>query len=146
VWLPFVVARRARLGGRGGARPALGRTAVLGSRFWDQQARFRLCIGPIGRGLFGRLLPSGSEFRVVVQLARFFVGPDLDFDVQLVLRRDEVPRCRLGDRTPEAPRLGWSTWLGTRPRAADAADAVLGRHLVTRATGAVSAAAERSAA
>jgi type VI secretion system protein ImpH len=66
---------------------------------------------------------------VLAQLTRFFVGQECDFDVQLVLRRDEVPGCRLGDTGPRAPRLGWSTWLKTKPFAADAGDTVLGRHL-----------------
>jgi len=131
-WLPLSEENRSRLGAGGHeANNVLGRTAVLGKRFWDQQARFRLRIGPLGLGLFCDLLPSGRQFRVLAQLTRFFVGQELDFDVQLVLRRDEVPRCRLGETGPRAPRLGWSTWLKTKPFADDADDAVLGRHLTS---------------
>jgi type VI secretion system protein ImpH len=131
-WLPLSEENRSRLGGKdGAANNTLGGTAVLGKRFWDQQAGFRLRIGPIGLGLFGDLLPSGREFRVLAQLTRFFVGQESDFDVQLVLRRDEVPGCRLGETGPRAPRLGWSTWLKTKPFAADADATVLGRHLTS---------------
>jgi type VI secretion system protein ImpH len=132
-WLPLSEDNRSRLGGGGReANNALGQTAVLGKRFWDQQARFRLRIGPIGLGLFCDLLPSGREFRALAQLTRLFVGQELDFDVQLVLRRDEVLRCRLGDTGPHAPRLGWSSWLRTKPFTRDADDAVLSRHLTSR--------------
>jgi type VI secretion system protein ImpH len=131
-WLPLSEDNRSRLGaGAGEANNVLGRTALLGRRFWDQQARFRLRIGPIGFGFFCELLPCGREFRALAQLTRFFVGQELDFDVQLVLRRDEVPRCRLGDTGPRGPRLGWSTWLKTKPFAHDADQAVLGRHLTS---------------
>jgi type VI secretion system protein ImpH len=133
-WLPLVEENRSRLGRAGrpgeedrGAHNVLGRTAVLGKHFWDQQAGFRLRLGPMGFEEFSELLPSGSRFRVLVQLARFFVGQGLDFDVQLVLKADEVPVFRLGDRGPVAPRLGWSTWLRGGARTRDVDDTVLGR-------------------
>jgi type VI secretion system protein ImpH len=42
---------------------------------------------------------------------------ELDWDVRLVLRRDEVPGIMLG----RSVRLGWTTWLG-RPRGASDPD------------------------
>src|SRR4029453_11938471 len=47
---------------------------------------------------------------------RNYVGFEFDWDVQLVLARDEVPGILLG----REGELGWTTWLGTRrvgPRA-----------------------------
>jgi type VI secretion system protein ImpH len=138
-WLPLTEENRSCLGQAGlpgrddrGANNRLGQTAVLGRRFWDQQAGFRLRLGPLGFELFSELLPSGHQSRVLNQLARFFVGQALDFDIQLVLRADEVPACRLGDRGPRAPRLGWSTWLSAQPRMQDTDDTVLGRHWTRR--------------
>lgn len=138
-WLPLVEDNCSRLGRAGrpgqddrGAHNALGRTAVLGRRFWDQQAGLRLRLGPVGFEQFSELLPSGRQFGVLVQLARFFVGQGLDFDVQLALKAQEVPVCRLGDIGPGSPRLGWSTWLGGAPRTRDADDTVLGRHWTWR--------------
>ena len=137
-WLPLVEENRSRVGRAGrpgeddrGAHNVLGRTAVLGKRFWDQQAGFRLRLGPMGYAEFLELLPMGSRFRVLVQMTRFFVSQGLDFDVQLVLKGEDVPVCRLGDRGPGAPRLGWSTWLGGGVRARDVDDTVLG-HRWTR--------------
>jgi predicted component of type VI protein secretion system len=34
----------------------------------------------------------------------------VEYEVQLILQRDEVPMCLLGDDT-EAPQLGWVTWM-----------------------------------
>jgi type VI secretion system protein ImpH len=65
----------------------------------------------------------------LVELTRFFTGITLDFDAQLVLKAAEVPPCRLGRPGPEALRLGWSSWLKTKPFGRDASEAILGRHL-----------------
>jgi type VI secretion system protein ImpH len=143
-WLPLAEDSRSRLG-RVGQHHALGRTAVLGRRFWDQQARFVVRLGPLRLEEFSALLPTGDRFGALVQLIRFFVGQSLDFDIRLVLRADEVPACRLGDRGPDAPRLGWSTWLRHTPRTRDADDTVLGRHW-TRASAPSGRASARRAA
>lgn len=55
---------------------------------------------------------------------RFYVGPVLQFDVQLVLRADEVPWSRLGDESPAGPRLGWCGWAKTEEFDRDAGDAL----------------------
>jgi len=149
-WLPLAEDSRSRLGSAspgigGGAHNILGRTAVVGRRFWDQQARFRLRVGPLGFAHFCDLLPSGRLFGTMVQLTRFFVGQALDFDIQLVLRAPEVPACRLGERGPRAPRLGWSTWLGRGSRTRDVEDTVLGQHWTARGTVAAQASGRRVA-
>jgi type VI secretion system protein ImpH len=138
-WLPLTDENRSRLGQARrpgeddrGAHNVMGRTAVLGRRFWDQQARLRLRLGPLTFEQFSELLPSGRQFGVLVQLARFFVGQGLDFDIQLVLKADEVPACRVGGLGPRAPRLGWSTWLAGPPRTRDADNTMLGRHWMRR--------------
>lgn len=123
-WLPLSDEDRSRLGA-GAANSGLGVNAVLGSRVWDQQAKFILRMGPLRYVVFCDLLPSGTAFQPLVRLTRFFVGQEFDFDVQLVLERTEVPRCGLGETGPTAPRLGWSTWLKTREFARDADDTVL---------------------
>jgi type VI secretion system protein ImpH len=99
--------------GRNQALSALGSGAVLGGRVWDQAAGFELTLGPLSLGQFLDFLPLGRGFRSLTQLVRFTVGDGLDFSVRLALKGAEVPPCRLGC----GPRLGWSAWLTTRPRA-----------------------------
>ena len=48
----------------------------------------------------------------------------IEFEVQPVLKADEVPECSLSDEALHAPRLGWMSWLRTEPFEADAPDAV----------------------
>ncbi len=107
-----------------GGNTRLGVEAVVGSRVWHTQSRFRVRLGPLGYDRFCELLPCGPASPPALALTRFFAGQEFDFDFQLVLRASEVPPCRLGATGPTAPRLGWSTWVTSRPPAADVDDPV----------------------
>jgi type VI secretion system protein ImpH len=55
---------------------------------------------------------------------RFYVGPELDFDVQLVLVASDVPPLQLlAEGGGPGPRLGWNTWLVSTPLDHDADEA-----------------------
>jgi type VI secretion system protein ImpH len=117
-WLVLDEDQRTAIGatgaaGRNQALSGLGSGAVLGGRVWDQAAGFELTLGPLSLGQFLDFLPLGRGFRSLTQLVRFTVGDGLDFSVRLALEGAEIPPCRLGC----GPRLGWSAWLTTRPRA-----------------------------
>jgi type VI secretion system protein ImpH len=106
-WLKITEENRARLGE---ANNAVGESAVAGSQIWDQQAKFKIRVGPLGFAGFERLLPGGDMHRPFIQMTRYVSGQEFDFDIQLVLKAPEVPWCRLGDARA---RLGLSTWLKT---------------------------------
>jgi type VI secretion system protein ImpH len=77
----------------------------------------------MGFGDYQRLLPSGNSIRRLRDWVLNYVAHQFGFDVQLVLRGNEVPDCKLG----AGARLGWSTWLKNKPGpfAKDADDLVL---------------------
>lgn len=103
----------------------LGVDAVSGARVWDVQGSFRIRIGPLDYAGFLRFLPEGPDLGRLGDLVRFYVGPDLAYDVQLVLDADEVPDLVLGDAVgPAAARLGWNTWLGRDPARATVDDSI----------------------
>jgi type VI secretion system protein ImpH len=102
----------------------LGRDALLGDRAWDVQGMFRLVIGPLAYERYLDLLPGTGTHRALRQLVRLFVGPELDFDIELVLKAAEAPPCHLGGTGKGAPRLGWNSWLHTRAAPLDVAGAV----------------------
>lgn len=122
-WLLLSAESRSRLG-PGEAQNALGVSTVAGRRVWDQQAKFRLRLGPLTFATFCQFLPAGRAFRSLIQFSRFFAGQEYDFDVQLVLKAAEVPWCRLGALGEGPPRLGWSAWLKTGEFTHDAAEAI----------------------
>ena len=103
----------------------LGVGAVVGDEVWDQSARVRIKIGPLSLERYAEFLPTGSAFKPLQELTRFFSNDELDFEVQLILKREEVPRCELGAEQGIAPQLGWTTWGLTGQMTRDVADTVL---------------------
>jgi type VI secretion system protein ImpH len=108
----------------------LGVDAVAGERVWDVESKLRIRLGPMTYKQFVEFLPDRERvpgrksFYLLVQLARQYVGPERDFDVQLLLKGGEAPECVLTSADGEGTRLGWNSWLGSREFAAPVGDAV----------------------
>ena len=116
-WLPLDEVSRCRLG-ETAATGLLGLTAVIGERVWDCQHKFRIVMGPMSLREFQRFLPGGASLRRLVAWVRNYVGDELLWDVNLVLKKDEVPPLVLGQQS----QLGWTTWLTSQPPPRDADD------------------------
>ncbi|MGV8073229.1 MAG: type VI secretion system baseplate subunit TssG [Syntrophobacteraceae bacterium] len=97
----------------GAANSSLGVDAVCGSQAWESQTKFRVNLGPMGYEAFVRLMPSGDMLDPIFSLVRYIVGIEYEFEIGVILLREEVPPCVLGAATPTSPRLGWSTWVKT---------------------------------
>jgi len=116
-WLTLDLEEQSRLPS---PRPGVGRhnrlgvDVVVGSRVWDVQSKFRLRVGPLTYEQFRGLMPNGRTLRPLCQLTRTYAGPELDFDVQPVLKPNEVPWCQLG-AGGDGALLGWNTWLRKHP-------------------------------
>jgi type VI secretion system protein ImpH len=119
-WLPLPERDVFRLGGST-MNGTLGGSIVLGSRFFSCQHKFRVVLGPLGYDDYQSFLPCGSRIGHVVALVRNYSGDELAWDVNLILKWQEVPAMRLDGEY----RLGWTTWLGERPVEEDADDLVL---------------------
>jgi type VI secretion system protein ImpH len=111
-WLKLDQENLSRLGI---ANSRLGLSTVLGRRVWDNQSKFRLKVGPLTYKKFIAFLPVGSAFKPATELTRLLVGLEFDFDLQLILKAPEVPGCVLTTRARRRPRLGWTSWLKTKP-------------------------------
>jgi type VI secretion system protein ImpH len=107
-----------------GRNHQLGVSVIVGERIWDVQSKFRLRLGPVSYAQFRRLMPNGDGLRPLCQFTRAYVGPELDFDVQPVLKAAEVPWCRLGADGSDGAYLGWNTWVGGNALGQDVDDAV----------------------
>ncbi|MEM1431685.1 MAG: type VI secretion system baseplate subunit TssG [Pseudomonadota bacterium] len=104
-----------------GSPTGLGRTSSVGARVWTRNAKFRLRIGPLSLPEYERLLPGGASLRSLKAIVRNYAGDALDWDVNLVLKREEVPKAVLGKTT----RLGQTSWIGTQETTEDADDLYL---------------------
>jgi type VI secretion system protein ImpH len=116
-WLPLGEDQETRLG-PGGRNSRLGAGIVLGKRFWDQTAAIRLTLGPLKLADFLAFLPSGDAYRPLRALVDFICDRNVDCELRLLLAAPDVPGCRLSSQ--EGARVGWTSWLTTRPRTADA--------------------------
>lgn len=119
-WLTLPARDRTRLGA-GAEVAGLGSTALLGGRVWSRQHKFRVVFGPLSLEEYLRLLPGGLSFHRLIPIVRNYAGDTLIWDVNLILRRQEVPPIELG----RTGRLGWTTWLMPRSKNIDAADLFL---------------------
>jgi type VI secretion system protein ImpH len=124
-WFRLDSATECRLGDRETPSEQLGQGAVAGNEVWDQQARARIKLGPLSLSQYLDFLPNGSAFQPLRGLTRFFSNDEIDFEVQLVLERDEVPACELGSEGDESPRLGWVSWVRSGPIRRDPEDTIL---------------------
>jgi type VI secretion system protein ImpH len=111
----------------GRAASSLGVDLCLGSHAWDRQHKFRILLGPLDLAEYHRLLPDGEHFEQLAAWVQEYYGEELDWDLNLILKRSEVPPLGLQG----SARLGFDTWLGIP--GADAGDLLLaGSHLSHR--------------
>jgi type VI secretion system protein ImpH len=109
----------------GGNFNRLGVDAIVGEAMLDVQGCFRIVLGPLTYPSFLEYLPARPAVLRLNDLVRTYVGPDFSYEIQLVLRRDQIPPCILPDATAtDGPRLGWNSWVASLPALADAGDAV----------------------
>jgi type VI secretion system protein ImpH len=117
-----------------GMNNQLGEGAIAGDAVWDPQARFRVRLGPLDLSTFLAFLPDRRAVQELRDLVRFYAGPIMQFDLQLILKGEEVPWSQLGDDSAAGPRLGWCGWLKTGEFPQDAGDAVFGTETVSVVT------------
>jgi type VI secretion system protein ImpH len=101
----------------------LGRGALVGDEVWDPGSRARIVVGPLPLARYRDFLPTGSAYREMRAITRFFSDDQIEFELRLILDKDEVPAVSLG--VDGGAPLGWSTWLRSAPFTHDASDTVL---------------------
>ncbi|MEX2138949.1 MAG: type VI secretion system baseplate subunit TssG [Pirellulales bacterium] len=107
-----------------GRNCALGVDAIVGTRVWNVQSMFRIRIGPVTYPEFKEFMPVGRRLLPLCEMTRLYAGIEFDFDVQVVLKKEEVPWCQLPADPTAAPRLGWNSWVRSVPMQQDADEAV----------------------
>lgn len=105
-WLVLEPDDRWQLGTSG----VLGQSASIGTQVWTRGDKFRIRIGPLSRAEYDRLLPGSPSLDRLRAAVRAYVGDALDWELNLILAGDEVPRASLGATS----RLGHTSWTETR--------------------------------
>lgn len=123
-WYPLDVPNQCRLD-HNDLSEQVGIGTVVGDEIWDQGSGVRVKLGPLDLKQYLDFLPEGSASKPLRAITRFFSGDEIDFEVQLVLKRDEVPACELSDAVAASWQLGWSTWVKSAPMRRDPADTIL---------------------
>ena len=124
-WRPLDSGSRTCLKDGGTRSEQLGIGIVLGDEVWDQQSVVRMKLGPMKLAQYRSFLPDGDAHGPLKSLSRFFCGDDLDVEVQLILKREEAPRVALDAENVPAARLGWVSWMFTKPLDRDPDETIL---------------------
>ena len=110
-WVQLPAAQSWRLGqGPKRASPLMGRlasTAMVGTRVWLRQHRFRIALGPLRHDQFQSLLPGTPGFLRMTALVRSYIGDELKWDLQLKASDEAIRPAQLGS----GARLGRTSWL-----------------------------------
>jgi|HubBroStandDraft_1064217.scaffolds.fasta_scaffold00998_3 type VI secretion system protein ImpH len=110
-WRALDPANQCRMEGSVPYSDQVGLGAIAGDEIWDQQSRARIKLGPLGAKQYLSFLPVGDAWEPLRAITTFFTGGEIEFEVQLVLKRDEVPPCELREAGGTAPLLGWFSWI-----------------------------------
>lgn len=101
----------------------LGLEAIVGKSTTDYQNKFRIVIESINYKEFKDFLPDGIPLKQLLELTRRYTGHVLKFDIQLILKKEEVPFLQLNKTVK--PMLAWNTWLKVNEFVKDASDLIL---------------------
>ena len=119
-YLSLEEAQQTRLG-RGRQNTQLGVDTVIGDRVPDAQSKFRLHLGPMPLEQYEKFLPGQPGFQGLVDWVRNYIGIEFDWDLRLILRKEDVPPACLGVQG----RLGWTSWVQNGPAQSDAGELCL---------------------
>lgn len=120
-WLPIAADEQCQLGASV-ETGLIGLNAIIGASVFECQHRFRLQLGPLTLAQFETFLPGQPSMASLRAAVRNYLGDQYRWDVQLLLKKEEIPQTVLGG---DQARLGWTTWLGRWTRAQDADDVIL---------------------
>jgi type VI secretion system protein ImpH len=85
----------------------LGGTLLVGAASFSVQDKIRVRLIVKDMVCYRRFLPTGADCRVLVDLLFFYIGDEIDWDVELALPARYVTPVRLG----ESGELGWTGWM-----------------------------------
>lgn len=90
---------------------SLGADLSVGNRVPDRDGKIRIEIGPVGWEEYLEFLPGTRGFHDLCALVRVWCFERYDFDIQIEVKREEIPPARFDAGAP--PQLGRTAWAIT---------------------------------
>lgn len=114
-WVPLPISDQTQLDDTESFHLQLGFGAVVGNEVWDRQSTVRIRLGPLSLAQYLDFLPrpESRAYPALKSLLKFFANDQIDFQVQLVLKKWKPPKLQLTENGGKL-MLGWTTWM--RPR------------------------------
>lgn len=105
----------------------LGGGAVVGDEIWDQQSTVRVKLGPLTQSQYMDFLPrpEAKGYPALKALLKFYSNDEIDFEVQLMLKREETPPSELLGDGGDNLLLGWMSWIKNAPLGRDPGETIL---------------------
>lgn len=94
--------------GEDGGIGVLGVSTRVGTQIWDRQSKFRVIVGPVALDEYQQFLPGGAGLERLIALVQRYAGPELDWDIRLILRESDRRATILGS----VGQLGRTSNLG----------------------------------
>ncbi|GFE50907.1 hypothetical protein So717_26600 [Roseobacter cerasinus] len=116
-WRPMPLEDQTCLSGQG----ALGQTTAAGAYVPNRTGQVRLVVGPVRYADFLSLGFGQPRLTQLAQLTQLYLGPVVEFDIQIVLDRRDVRETQLSDTA----QLGWNCWALTAQAAQDSDEVVI---------------------
>ncbi|WP_246088624.1 type VI secretion system baseplate subunit TssG [Phreatobacter stygius] len=101
----------------GGANAGLGTTLMLGSRTYSVSDKFRIRLFTATLAEYETYLPGQPRADHLDDIVSFYLGEELEWDVELAIPSGQVAPVTLG----RAGRLGWTSWMAPDWAEADSA-------------------------
>lgn len=105
--------------GRDPETSSLGEGMVMGEKYWDCKKKFRIKLGPMPYDKYVQFLPGRDGFRHLVEWVKKFNRSNFEWDLQLVLSKEEVRPCG------EGSLLGYTGWMLSEENQADREDLII---------------------
>jgi type VI secretion system protein ImpH len=122
-WRKLAIEDRTCLNAGSGFSEQLGIGTVAGDEVWDHHGRIRILLGPMRLQEYLRFLPGNDAHHELAAWLKLYLNGCLESEVQLVLDREDAPKCELGADGEAQPRLGLVSWLRTKPLDRNPSDA-----------------------
>jgi type VI secretion system protein ImpH len=93
----------------GQSNSGLGNEILIGASVFSVQDKIRLRIFTKNMREYTQFLPTGGRCEPLVDIVFFYIGDELDWEVELAIPYDAVEPVQLS----KFGQLGWTTWLTT---------------------------------